>query len=305
MLSKSMQPSLLVLMIGGWGQAASGPGNLFTWREDGYFDELLATYPAVLIKQVAGAAKLEPIYQAIGTLQVKDKTPLPLMEILHGHGLHISCIADADRYGLITQTLHLNRSTPREHEDWQYIAMPPGECLIDTPGSSTPFVVEACLQTMKTEKNAVIFACLNAPWSVGLSKQIGPTREAVAQTQEAVRTLVAKALDRSLRVLLIGDEGLAETYVSADSLTIHSRPTDSPLPCVLIDKAVEGLSASSSDRQEAIQAGSMELTAEWSDIAPTILALMDIPPRPQTIGKVLFAEHIERLRKSVSTGRPV
>lgn len=292
-----MQPSLLVLLVGGWGQAASGPGNLFTLRQDSFFEELLATYPTAFIEPMSGLSKLEASYRALGTLTLKEKTPLSLMEILYSHNLNLVCIADGDRYGLLTETLHLGRMTPRENEDWQYIPLPPGEQLHDTPGSSTPFVLDACLEAMKQEKNTVVFACVNAIWSVGLSKQLGPTREAVEQTQAAVKALVEKALERSLKVLLIGDEGLAETYVSADSLTINAAPTNNPLPCVLIEKNLEGLSGSVADRLEAIQAGPVQPTAQWDDLAPTILSLMDIPPRPNSTGRVLFPEHIERLRR--------
>jgi hypothetical protein len=82
-----MQPSLLVLIVGGWAQAASAPGNLFTSRQDGYLEELMASYPAVFIEPFEGSAKLERVYKALGTLALKEKTPLSLLEILHGHGL--------------------------------------------------------------------------------------------------------------------------------------------------------------------------------------------------------------------------
>lgn len=298
-----MQPSLLVLLVGGWGQAASGPGNLFTSRDDGYFSELLATYPAVFVRQAEAALKLPEIYRRLGTLAMSAKPSLSLAEILSGHGLRLHCVADADRYGLITETMHLGRVTAREQEEWNYIPLPPATSLTEVPASSTPFVVEAALEAMKQDKDSVVFVNLNAIWSVGLCGQLAATREAVAATQQAAKELIHKATERLWRVLVIGDQGLAESYVSADSLRINAAPTQHPLPCVLVHKQLEGLTASGHDRVEAIEAGPVQATASWDDIAPTILALMDIPPRPHTAGRMLFAEHIERLRRPAAGTR--
>lgn len=227
----------------------------------------------------------------MGKLSLLSDQAITLSAYLSGHGVRQIRLAGPDRFGLLTETMN-GQVFPGEKEEWHYVPLPPANNLAAAPQSNLPLMEDAVERFSRDKSGCVTFVVLDAIWSVGLCRDLRATVQAVAETDRTVQTLVEYALRHQMRVLICGDMGMAEAYVSADGERIEAKETDHPLPCLLIHPAVEGLRAGVED-YAAERVLPLQPLGALSDIPATIAALMGLPMPSAPVGKVLFAPSIQ------------
>lgn len=284
-------PSLLVIVVSGWAAAPDGANNVFARRKPAFLSEYLSSYPTLTLAAPDGEPNLATRYRQMGALSKTTDSSITLSNYLAGHGISQVRIASSDRFGLLTETMNA-QSFPADKEEWLHIPLPPGSSLCRTPQGSSLLVQDAVEEAIREKEGRVIYACLDAIWSVGSCRDARATLAAVDETDKIVNSMVEAAIRNGLRVLLCADMGMAEAYLSASGDRVEAKETQNPLPCVLIHPSVEGLRAFAQD-----YAGDHVLPLKpagtLSDIPATIVALMGLSLPMESAGKVLFLDAIQ------------
>jgi 2,3-bisphosphoglycerate-independent phosphoglycerate mutase len=285
-------PSLVVLVVSGWAASPDGAHNVFARRRPPFLSEYLSSYPTLTLHAPDGEPDLAARYRLMGELSRTDERVISLSAYLSGHGVSQVRIASSDRFGLLTETMN-GQTFPSDKEDWVHVSLPPGSSLVRSPQASLPLLQDAVEEALREARGKVTVVCLDAIWSVGACRDVRAVVEAVAETDRAVHAMVEAALRQKMRVLICGDMGMAEQYLSADGTQIEAKETGNPIPCVLIHPSVEGLRAFADD-YAAEHVLPLKTAGSLSDIPATIAALMGLSLPMHPSGKALFGSAVAK-----------
>lgn len=278
-----MVPSLFVIFISGWGSHTDTEDNLFTGSTP-FLDQILQSYPTIMLASEKKEASFESIYKKIGANG-------ELSKILSEQGVRQKKIAGPDRYGLLTEVFNQSENS-YEKEEWAFINYPHGHTLKDNHDLELNGMMKALDLQLRSKRGAVTFASIAQLWALGLYNDPRLLLQGVHSLSKYLQSFIDNALQEGARVLLVSDSSLAESckeVFTNEKLT----KTESPLPCVLIHPSVDGLRAADHDyaSERAMQ---MRVAGTLEDIAPTVLALMDIPQPESMPGKNIFDQLSER-----------
>lgn len=195
----------------------------------------------------------------------KDNITETLGEVLEKHGKKQIRIAETEKYPHVTFFFSGGREEPFEGET-RILRNSPKVATYDLqPEMSAHELADALVPEL--EKGEADFVCLN----FANGDMVGHTGvfDAAVKACEAVDACVKKVIDAALAngytTIVIADHGNCETMINPDG-SPNTAHTTNPVPIILVDP----------DRKQ-IQNGIL------GDIAPTILALMDVPqPKSMT-----------------------
>jgi 2,3-bisphosphoglycerate-independent phosphoglycerate mutase len=271
-----------VMFISGWGAAPPSEQNFFSDADFRFLDQIVSSYPVVCLEPPTKRESLKQVYATLGGC--RKKAPYEsLPAVLDQYHIEQQVYADADRYGALTEVFHAGRSKPFEREEWEYIPLARGRSLAEVPFTSLPFLRTHKESMLKRNTNTVLYLAINGIWSVARSGERQAVKQAVRDVHEAVEEFVSSALQAQMRVLIVSDGGLAEQALFTEARTA------SPLPCVLVQKELEGLKASKHDWAEE-DVLPLQASGALRDVAPTILRLMEILPPASMPGSFLFSQ---------------
>lgn len=202
-----------------------------------------------------------------------EKIRRVLGEVLSRAGMTQLRIAETEKYAHVTYFFNGGDETPFAGEDRFLVPSPKEVRTYDLkPEMSAPAVTRELLARIAAGRYDVIvlnFANMDMVGHTGVL-------EAAIKACETVDACVGKIVDavRSLggAVLLTADHGNAELMANADG-SVHTAHTLNPVPFILID-----------DRRRAAELRPGCL----ADIAPTLLALLEIDQPPEMTGNSLL-----------------
>ena len=189
----------------------------------------------------------------------KDNITETLGEVLEKYGKKQIRIAETEKYPHVTFFFSGGREHPFEGET-RILRNSPKVATYDLQPEMSAFELADAL-IPELEKGEVDFVCLN----FANGDMVGHTGifDAAVQACEAVdkcaEKVITAALANGYTTIVIADHGNCETMINPDG-SPNTAHTTNPVPIILVDP----------DRKE-IHNGIL------GDIAPTILALMDVP----------------------------
>ena len=209
----------------------------------------------------------------------------PLAKIISESGLRQLHIAETEKYAHITYFLNGGTEAPFDGEDRILVPSADGGHYDEKPEMSTSEITENVLENLaKYEFIAVNFA--NADM-VGHTGNMEATAKAIEKVDECVGKIALNVLKLDGVLIITSDHGNAEEKVykfSGENKTKHSI---NPVPFFLIGndfKKSDELSG------EGIDKNYKETLGTLSDIAPTILELLNIAPPEEMTGRSLIGK---------------
>ncbi len=192
-----------------------------------------------------------------------------LGEVISQTGKKQLRIAETEKYPHVTFFFSGGRELPFDGEDRIMVHSPKVATYDLQPQMSAPEVTAKVIEAIN--KNYYDFICLNFANSdmVGHTGVYNAIIEALKTIDNCVQQVVGCALKNKYTVLLTADHGNADMVVNEDG-TPNTAHTCNPVPCFLFDADYK-----------TIHHGKL------SDVAPTILKIMDIPAPPEMTGDVL------------------
>ena len=288
-----MAPSLCVIFLSGWGVATQSKGNLFLSEDvKPFLGNLVSSYPVLPLESPPQDLDMTEVYGLIGGSGFDEDKEFCVTSLLSSHEIKQYKYAAADHYGLFTGALNGRCHDHYSNEEWKFSPYPPAASLRDVPELGMNEMFKDAENVLKESSDTVLFLGVGGITTLAAYKDKNVVIKNIVQTNKLLSGFIHKALLKNFRVLLVSDSGLAESFDEVTSKPEVSR-TNSPLPCLLMHKDLDGVRASTSDFSSDGVLPS-EIMGSLEDIAPTILGLMRIKAPELMAGKVLFKEMIDR-----------
>lgn len=209
-------------------------------------------------------------FKNVSTVFQNDDLKQTLGEVLSAAGKTQLRIAETEKYPHVSFFFSGGREVPFEGEKRIMIPSPKVATYDLQPQMSAPEVTEAVLKEINN--NPPDFICLNFANAdmVGHTGVWPAIIKAVETVDHCVAQVVKAALEKDYCILLTADHGNADFAINEDG-SPNTAHTLNLVPLFVIDKNWKG----------NVQPGKL------SDIAPSILTMMDIPVPAAMTGNVL------------------
>jgi 2,3-bisphosphoglycerate-independent phosphoglycerate mutase len=192
-----------------------------------------------------------------------------LGEVLSQAGKTQLRIAETEKYPHVTFFFSGGREDVFGGEKRIMVSSPKVATYDLQPEMSAPEVTEKVLEAINTKE--FDFICLNFANSdmVGHTGVYTAIEKALNTVDQCVQKVIISALENQYSVILTADHGNSDIAINEDG-TPNTAHSCNPVPCFLFD----------ADHKKITH-------GKLSDIAPTILKILDIPAPEEMTGKVL------------------
>lgn len=197
-----------------------------------------------------------------------------LGEVIANHGLHQLRVAETEKYPHVTYFLNGGIETPYANEERQMVPSPRDVRTYDLkPEMSAPGITDLIVAAIENGKHDLIVVNLANCDMVGHTGIMEAAIKAV-ETADTCLGRMLKALEaRGGQAVIIADHGNADQLINYETGAPHTAHTTFPVPCLIVGGPA------------GIQ---LRLGGALSDVAPTILKLMNVPQPAEMTGKPLF-----------------
>lgn len=204
--------------------------------------------------------KYKNVYSVFNKKYLKNT----LGEILEAQGKKQIRIAETEKYPHVTYFFSGGREIPFEKEIRILCESPKVSTYDMKPEMSAENIVKKIIPELNNK--TADFICLNFanPDMVGHTGKMKETIIACEFVDFYTKICSKKALENSYTVIIVGDHGNADCMINLDK-TPNTTHTTSLVPFILIDKEI--------NKKNIL----LKKIATLSDVAPTILQLMELP----------------------------
>ena len=212
---------------------------------------------------------------SLGGVKVAFETEQPrkiLSEVLSERGYRQLKVAETEKYVHVTYFFNSGADDAFKNEDRVLIA---SEKLVSydvNPKMSAEKIAQTVIKGIKDDKYDVIVINFANGDMVGHSGNLEAAKIAVSVVDECVKKVTEAVLAKGGVAIVTADHGNADIMVYPDG-TPHKSHTMSVVPIIIAGRGFEAKSA--------------EISGNLSDIAPTILHILDEPIPKEMTGKVL------------------
>ena len=223
----------------------------------------------VTMTQYTSTMDAEVMFQPI---QLKNV----LGEVLCTHGLTQLRIAETEKYPHVTFFMNGGRNEEFEGEDRILIPSPKVETYDLKPEMSAYEVGDALIEALKADKYDSIILNFANPDMVGHSGKVEPTIQAIEAVDENLGKIVDLIIEKGGSAIIFADHGNADTLLTPEGepFTAH---TTVPVPLIVTKKGL-----------------TLRSDGALSDVAPTMLDLLNIPQPEEMTGKSLIESEEEK-----------
>ena len=184
-------------------------------------------------------------------------------------------IAETEKYAHVTFFFNGGIEAPNPGEERTLIPSPKVATYDLQPEMSAYEVAAAAVSHIESGRFDLMILNFANPDMVGHTGVMEAAVKAVGAVDECVDKVVAAILKTGGRCIITADHGNCEKMWDEQENAPFTAHTTNPVPCILVDDARKGARLRDDGR--------------LSDLAPTLLALLDLPVPPEMSGKSLIA----------------
>lgn len=206
-----------------------------------------------------------------------------LGEILSQHNKRQIRIAETEKYAHVTYFFNGGAEAPFPGEDRKLVPSQIVTHFDEAPEMSAPQITDTVLKTLEADQYDFILVNYANPDMVGHTGNEKAAITAVEATDKSLEKIIPAVLEKNGMLIITADHGNVEEMLHAISHEIDTEHSANPVPCWFVTG--NNHHEKSSDQMLREQS---EVNGLLSDIAPTILELMNIPKPPEMSGSSLL-----------------
>jgi 2,3-bisphosphoglycerate-independent phosphoglycerate mutase len=207
-----------------------------------------------------------------------------LSEVVSEHGLKQVKISESEKYIHVRYFLNGKREKPFPEETQIVIPSPEVENYAEVPEMAASAVAQATVEAMDDlDADLIVVNFCNVD-VVGHIEDREAVLRAVEEVDRRIGEVVAAAQDRGIAAVVTADHGTVEKWLYPEG-TVDTGHTDSLVPFILVDPALKG---------DTLREG-----GALTDVAPTLLQLLDLPQPEEMTGASLLPDGGDRHRRRV------
>ena len=209
--------------------------------------------------------------------EVKD----PLGKILSLKGVKQLRIAETEKYAHVTYFFNGGKEKPFSEEFRTLVPSPNVESYDQTPKMNAEEVTRNVLEAIEGNEYGFILVNFANTDMIGHTGNLKAAIEAVEFIDECVGIIYEKAAEKNVVMLVTADHGNVEEMINARTGEILTEHTTNPVPFILADPSRRFEEPQMLGQQQ-------EVNGMLSDIAPTVLDIMEIPEPEEMTGASLL-----------------
>lgn len=195
----------------------------------------------------------------------------PLAQVISQAGLNQLHISETEKYAHVTYFFDGRREKPWPKEDWVLVPSPSVSNYAETPEMSAPEITSRLVEELEKKKYHFIVVNFANMDMIGHTGDFQAAVRAAEEVDNCLQQVVATTLKLGGSLLITADHGNAEEMIDLKTGEIFTEHTTNPVPCWLVTpENKRKITKEKLAREEEIIGGGL------SDIAPTILRLMDL-----------------------------
>ena len=212
--------------------------------------------------------------------------PQSLPELLSKRGLKQFHLAESEKERMVTYYFRGMSSTPFDGESVLIVPSPKVPTYDTKPEMSAYKIVKEFKKALRKDVYSFFMLNFANPDMVAHSGNVEATIKAIEHVDKAVGEVVSSAVERGGTVLISADHGNAEELLTFPASTfyyttakgdVNTDHSSNPVPILIISKVLKG------NNQQMLK-------GTLSDIAPTILAIMNMEKPAVMQGRNLLGE---------------
>ncbi|BBD61648.1 2,3-bisphosphoglycerate-independent phosphoglycerate mutase [Nostoc sp. HK-01] len=202
-----------------------------------------------------------------------------LGEVIANHGLKQLRTAETEKYAHVTYFFNGGLEEPFPGEDRELVSSPMVATYDKAPTMSAAAVTDVAIAAIQKGIYSLVVINYANPDMVGHTGQIPATITAIEEVDRCVGRLLESIIKAGGTTIITADHGNAEYMLDEEgnSWTAH---TTNPVPLIL----VEGEKAKIPGHGTNVE---LRSDGKLSDIAPTILDILQLPQPPEMTGRSL------------------
>jgi len=208
-----------------------------------------------------------------------------LTEILNNYHKKILKIAETEKYAHVTYFFNGGKEIPYPNESRKLITSKIASRYDEIPEMRADEITKTIENGIKENYDLIVANYANTDM-LGHTGNFKATVKAVECIDKTLKPLIALAEDGKCILIITSDHGNSETMINIRTGEPKTEHTLNPVPFYLVGKEFEQPAANS--RMQADRYSFNPPEGLLSDIAPTILELMQIPQPPEMTGKSLL-----------------
>lgn len=206
-----------------------------------------------------------------------------LGEVLSANGKRQIRIAETEKYAHVTYFFNGGAEEPFPGEERKLVPSQTVTHFDEAPEMSAPQITEAVVKAITSEQYDFILVNFANPDMVGHTGNKDATVKAVEATDKCLSLLIPSVLEKNGAILITADHGNAEEMFHAISNEPDTEHSLNPIPCWFI--TANNHREKSGDFMMREQS---EVSGLLSDIAPTVLELLNLPKPAEMNGNSLL-----------------
>ncbi len=212
-----------------------------------------------------------------------QKVVNPIAKVISDTGKKQFHIAETEKYAHVTYFFNGGREEAFPGEDRMLVPSPQVSNYEETPEMSAAGVTEKVLNAISLNKYDFILINYANADMLGHTGNFSATVKAVESIDKCVGYVTKSVLERGGSLLITSDHGNAEVMMDPKSGEVTTEHTDNPVPCFFVtpDNQKERTETQIMRHQSMVD-------GMLVDIAPTILALLNIPVPHDMVGNSLL-----------------
>ena len=207
-----------------------------------------------------------------------------LSEVISEHGLRQVKIAESEKAVHVRYFLNGKREEPFPGETHVFIPSPEEENYAEVPEMAAEAVAQAALEALDSPEADVIVVNFCNVDVVGHTEDREAVLRSVAEVDRCVGKVITAAQSRGVATVITADHGTVEKWLYPEG-TVDTGHTDSLVPFIVVDPAL---------RNVTLREG-----GGLTDVAPTLLHLLDLPQPEEMTGSSLLPGSVQRQRQRV------
>ena len=224
-----------------------------------------------------------PIEVAFPQEDIKE----PIAKTISEAGLSQLHIAETEKYAHVTFFFNGGREDKFTGEDRILVPSPRISSYAEKPEMSAKEVTKKTIEAMMIDKYDFIVLNFANGDMVAHTGNLKATIKACQVLDDCVKQIVEMVLAKGGVVLITADHGNAEELVNLQSGKIDKEHSTYPVPLIIVGREWEGKNAGLSEVPNS-DLSLVQPSGLLSDVAPTILRIMNLPQPAEMTGKSLI-----------------
>lgn len=211
----------------------------------------------------------------------------PIGKVIEGQGLNQLHVAETEKYAHVTFFFNGGVEVEFKDETRELVPSPRVESYAEKPDMSAKEITKKTIDAIMADKYDFIVLNFANGDMVAHTGDLQASIKAVEVVDDCVKQIIEVVLAKDGVAFITADHGNAEELLNLQTGEVDKEHSTYPVPFIVVGKQYEGKTGGAADAPGA----DLSLTQPsgiLSDIAPTILKVMNIEQPPEMTGQSLI-----------------